>query len=152
MVMADLEKIVEELDTRLPRATTEMIRFIRDCPSDVTLPQAFLLQYIKTHGACTASTIGEIMGVTSGPVTGITQRLIQRGLLERRQDETDRRVVWFSLTKEGEAVVEASVRNRRQKWHQLFRRIGTEKAELLLSLVIDIEAELKQIRRGGVQG
>ncbi|MCL6444278.1 MAG: MarR family winged helix-turn-helix transcriptional regulator [Alicyclobacillus sp.] len=107
-------------------------------PHAITLPQAYLLRQIAVRGACTAAEVGRILGVTSGPVTSMTQRLMQRGWLERRRDEQDRRVMRFSLSPAGERMVQYIHERRQERWTMLLGRLGPDKAVQLLNLLQDV--------------
>lgn len=134
--MDDLQKYAEQVNALLPQLAIKLIRFVKDIQDyDITIAQAFLLHNLKMRGACTASAIGEMMEVTSGPVTSITQRLIKRGLIHRRQDEKDRRVVWFTLTSEGEAVLQAIREHNTQKWAIVLEQLGPETAQATIALM-----------------
>ncbi|TMC00021.1 MAG: MarR family transcriptional regulator [Chloroflexi bacterium] len=45
--------------------------------------------------------IADALGVAASTVTGITDRLVKQGLIERREDTADRRVVRLTLTADG---------------------------------------------------
>jgi DNA-binding MarR family transcriptional regulator len=134
--MDNLQKYAEQVDELLPQLAVKLIRFVKDIPDcDITIAQAFLLHNLKVRGACTASAIGEMMEVTSGPVTSITQRLIKRGLVHRRQDESDRRVVWFTLTPEGEEVLKSIRAHSTRKWAMVLEQFGPETTEATIALM-----------------
>lgn len=92
----------------------------------ITIPQAHLLRQLRRRGECTAAMVGEILGITSGPVTSITRRLEHRGLIQRRRDGTDRRVVWFSLTGAGNALLDRFVEDSRGFWRLVFEDLGED--------------------------
>jgi MarR family transcriptional regulator, organic hydroperoxide resistance regulator len=50
--------------------------------------------------------LADVLGCDKSNVTGITDRLEERGLVERRADERDRRVKLLVLTREGRRVRE----------------------------------------------
>ena len=78
----------------------------------LTLPQAIMLFALEANGG--RSNMSELASLTqqsAGTVTGIADRLIAAGLVERERDEEDRRVVWLALTDIGRAkIVEINVR------------------------------------------
>lgn len=90
----------------------------------ITIPQAHLMRQLRRRGECTAATVGEVLGITSGPVTSITRRLEQHGLIRRRRDADDRRVVWFSLTAEGDALLDRFIADSTQFWEVVFTDLG----------------------------
>lgn len=144
--MNDRCLLAEKLDHMLPECLRLIIQKLLTCSPEeqpITLPQTYLLRQIYTRGPCTAATVGEILGVTSGPVTSMTSRLVKRGLLLRRRDEIDRRVVWFSLTSHGEEAVLELVKNRQKRWALLLEKLGPEKSATLVELIRDVEETLK---------
>lgn len=71
---------------------------------DVTLPRFDLMaQLEKAPDGMTLSDLSRRMMVSNGNLTGLVDRLVASGHLERRVSETDRRVQMISLTKSGRA-------------------------------------------------
>ena len=71
---------------------------------DVTLPRFDLMaQLDKAPDGMTLSDVSKRMMVSNGNVTGLVERLVESGHLDRRTSETDRRVQVIRLTKSGRA-------------------------------------------------
>ena len=71
---------------------------------DVTLPRFDLMaQLDKVPEGMTLSDVSKRMMVSNGNVTGLVERLVESGHLDRRTSETDRRVQVIRLTKVGRA-------------------------------------------------
>jgi len=71
---------------------------------DVTLPRFDLMaQLDKAADGMTLSVVSKRMMVSNGNVTGLVERLVDSGHLERRTSESDRRVQVIRLTKIGRA-------------------------------------------------
>ena len=71
---------------------------------DVTLPRFDLMaQLDKVSDGMTLSDLSKRMMVSNGNVTGLVERLVESGHLDRRTSETDRRVQYIRLTKLGRA-------------------------------------------------
>ena len=71
---------------------------------DVTLPRFDLMaQLDKAPGGMTLGELSQRMMVSNGNVTGLSERLMALGLLDRRQSRSDRRAQLVSLTAEGRA-------------------------------------------------
>jgi DNA-binding MarR family transcriptional regulator len=51
-----------------------------------------------------ASTLGERLGLTSGSVTALVDRLTERKMVKRRPSDSDRRMVYVEMTKAGHAA------------------------------------------------
>jgi DNA-binding MarR family transcriptional regulator len=71
---------------------------------DVTLPRFDLMaQLDKVPDGMTLSDVSKRMMVSNGNVTGLVERLVESGHLDRRTSDTDRRVQVIRLTKIGRA-------------------------------------------------
>ena len=71
---------------------------------DVTLPRFDLMaQLDKVPDGMTLSDVSKRMMVSNGNVTGLVERLVESGHLDRRTSDADRRVQVIRLTKAGRA-------------------------------------------------
>jgi DNA-binding MarR family transcriptional regulator len=71
---------------------------------DVTLPRFDLMaQLDKAPDGMTLSDVSKRMMVSNGNVTGLVERLVESGHLDRRTSDSDRRVQVIRLTKLGRA-------------------------------------------------
>jgi len=84
----------------------------------VTGPQLVCLRAVVAYGPTTATDISERVYLSPSTVVGIFDRLESKGLIKRRRDRQDRRVVFVTPTEAGrEAVVQAP--------HPLHEAVGT---------------------------
>ena len=95
----ELASIIRVLFWQGHRQTAEAMERI-----GMTSPQAMLLFGLDANGG--QSTMTELVRFTqqsAGTLTGIVDRLIAAGLVERSRDDADRRVVWVRITDAGHA-------------------------------------------------
>jgi DNA-binding MarR family transcriptional regulator len=71
---------------------------------DLTLPQ-FRVLGILAEGSSAASGLADRLAVRRPSITALIDGLVARGLVDRRQEEDDRRRVALRLTKEGERIL-----------------------------------------------
>jgi DNA-binding MarR family transcriptional regulator len=71
----------------------------------ITPPQWGALSLLLAQDGLTIGTMSQMRGVDAPTGTGIITRLEQNGLVERRHDREDRRVVKVYLTDEGRDIV-----------------------------------------------
>jgi DNA-binding MarR family transcriptional regulator len=76
-----------------------------DKPYVVTPPQWGVLALLDDTDGLTIGTISQRRRVDAPTITNIVKRLEQNGLVERRHDREDRRVVKVFLTDEGRAIL-----------------------------------------------
>ena len=101
----------------------------------LTVVQFYFLRQLRRLGPWTAAQVGEALGITSGPVSGLTKRMIARGLVARRADDADRRVAWFSVTERGDALLAEAEERVLTLWSRVIREFGVAPAADLLDLL-----------------
>ena len=62
---------------------------------------------ILADGEATPGTIAHRIGLTQATVTALIDRLMQRGFVNRRRGEEDRRRVWLTLSESGRALLQS---------------------------------------------
>jgi len=74
-------------------------------PFGITPVQYSLLTALEQHGELDQNTVALEVGLERTTVAEVIPRLETRGLLQRRQSETDRRVKLVKLTRKGKTLV-----------------------------------------------
>ncbi len=74
--------------------------------ADITMSQLKLLLILSTEGQSNMSQVAVALGVALPTATGVVDRLVERGLIVRKADRLDRRVVLCALSDMGTALVE----------------------------------------------
>lgn len=92
----------------------------------------FLLMNVYQDKMCKASDIVAKLGVTSGAVTGLSDKLVEYGLLQRTRSEEDRRVVHFTLTDKGLEVAEKLRQDRLQRLADIFGELEKDDLQMML--------------------
>ncbi|WP_102224741.1 MarR family winged helix-turn-helix transcriptional regulator [Acidimangrovimonas sediminis] len=83
---------------------TEIRKRLRE-QFDTTLPRFDMMaQLYRTEEGVLLGELSQRMMVSNGNVTGLVERLVQEGLIERQVSETDRRATRVSMTPHGRAV------------------------------------------------
>jgi DNA-binding MarR family transcriptional regulator len=106
---------------------------------DMTLPQMVTLFAIHAAQSCRMSELADTTQQSAGTLTGIVDRLIEDGLVERVRDQDDRRVVHVALTPEGNtrlAKVEAARREDMARMLSHFNDIQLDQMAGLLRLFL----------------
>ena len=76
---------------------------------DLTPPQFYVLATIGYAGGLPFGEIGEKMMVTVSNLTGIVDRLEEKGVVARERDNHDRRVVRVTLTEKGTKLYKSTI-------------------------------------------
>lgn len=102
----------------------------------VTLPRFDLMAQLDRAGK--GMTLGELsrrMMVTNGNVTGLVERLVEEGLLSRRQAQEDRRAHIVRLTEKGRRQFRKMANVHEQWIADLFTGLSKDEVEKLLLLL-----------------
>ncbi len=109
------QEIVEHLFSLVER--------IRGCYADavaaheLSVPQAKTLRYLVERGPVAMREVACRLGCDASNVTGIVDRLEQRGMVERRPAAGDRRVKSVAVTERGAEVA-------REVWLRVLERVA----------------------------
>jgi DNA-binding MarR family transcriptional regulator len=77
----------------------------------LNMPQHNSLVALRMMGEITMGQLARRLGVTMGAATNVVDKLVDAGYVERRHDETDRRIVKVKLTSSGQKVLDDTVQS-----------------------------------------
>jgi DNA-binding MarR family transcriptional regulator len=77
------------------------------------MAQTKVLFVLHHDGPSRVSHLADVLGVAAPSMTGTLERLVRQGLVERRDDPSDRRLVIIAPTTAGQALVERLQQGRR---------------------------------------
>ncbi|MFO7173763.1 MAG: MarR family transcriptional regulator [Bacillota bacterium] len=100
-----------------------------------SLSQYPLLRLLAARGELRVSDLAALLGLSVPGVTGLVDRLARQGLVTRRRDEADRRVVYVALSAEGQARLARAAAERREAWAELLGQLTEAEVIQLLSLL-----------------
>lgn len=106
--MDDAADLIEEIDEA--RRTIAAGIFVHEplgsLPrTTITMQQLRILMLLRVHGPLGGHQLAQHLDVSMPTISGVVDRLVERGLVARRQDPADRRVRLVALSDEGLDVV-----------------------------------------------
>ncbi len=113
----------------------------------VTPSQWGALALLSDSDGMTVGTISQQRGIDAPTVTGIIKRLEQSGLVERRHDREDRRVVKVYLTPEGASITAVLNPEVATFNDEMLRGFAEEECETLLKNLQRIIVNLTDVAR-----
>jgi MarR family transcriptional regulator, organic hydroperoxide resistance regulator len=119
--IAAIDRMIDEVTWQ---AQKQAIQTLMGPEIDLTMPQMVTLLVIREHGACRMGTLVEATRQSGGTVTGIVDRLIQDGLVERAHAADDRRAVEVRLTAAGEERARRVIVARHEDMCRILARFG----------------------------
>jgi DNA-binding MarR family transcriptional regulator len=125
-----LQAIVDELTNWNPRERMGMFR--KWLAGSLSIVQLHVLTVLETAGPLPMGKLADALDVSVASATGIVDRMEQRGLVERRHDGSDRRVVLVHPTEAGLAVFNDLAEMRRAGLVNILGRLTNDELKALL--------------------
>lgn len=104
----------------------------------LTPPQFAALVKIRDFGTVSQNRLGRSVAMDPATSQGVTQRLLAKNLIGRKDDPEDRRRTLLSLTTEGEAMVERLVPLGKQVTAETLEPLTPEEQKQFLALLAKI--------------
>lgn len=92
----------------------------------LTLPQLRVLFIVRASPDVTTNTLAARLGITVSTVSGLVDKLVRAGLVERLTDPDDRRVIPLRLTTEGQTVAGQIGEKGNAIMEQIAATLGTD--------------------------
>jgi DNA-binding MarR family transcriptional regulator len=77
-----------------------------DIDQTLSKSELFTLLQVDRNGEIIMSQIADYINISMSTATGIVERLVKKGLIERNRNDSDRRIVTIKLTAEGKILAE----------------------------------------------
>jgi len=126
----------------------ERIRIFRTgIDGSLSLTQLHALSTLEVQGPLSMGRLADELDVSVASVTGIVDRLEERGLIERRPQTTDRRVIEVHLTATGGQVFAHLAELRRARLAGILEGLSDEERVSLLIGLRGLRRERQRARR-----
>jgi DNA-binding MarR family transcriptional regulator len=93
---------------------------------ELTMPQLKALMCVTENNGATHGQIARSLGVTLSTITGIVDRLVDHGLVLRREDPEDRRITRVLPTPAGARLVNMLLRYRNEQLTALLSQLSAD--------------------------
>lgn len=118
----------EERAVQVWRSFWNMNKSIMQCIEEsaskvnLSVPQYIVIIAFLHHGEISQKTIGEETKLPKSTLSQAIDKLVERGVLERKPSKTDRREIGLSLKDEGQQLIK-EIREQEQGLHHRFTNI-----------------------------
>ena len=147
-----LEQIDLQIIMRLRQILQEMSRHSKKLLEkyEITIPQLICLQEIFKHGPISLGALTKIVFLNNSTVTGIVDRLENRGLVQRTRISKDRRQVHDEITGTGIEFVKKAPAPLRKTFFNRLAALEEEKITLILwslEMLVDMLGPEKELMK-----
>jgi DNA-binding MarR family transcriptional regulator len=116
----------------LKRQTNELYK------GKITMPQFLILNFLERQGESRMTDLAKFMAVTTAAMTGIVDRLVRDGYVQRMPKPDDRRIIKVKTTSKGAALVKKVNLQKRQMVMDIFGRLPQQDREEYLRIIMRV--------------
>ena len=110
---------------------------------ELSYPQVLVLFALLDIGEVSMTDLTHWLKIAQGVATRTVDRLVEKGLVERRRDESDRRVVFVSLTRSGLELAQQNVDMHLDKLNKVFLEVDQKDRQKFLEILKQIDTRLE---------
>jgi DNA-binding MarR family transcriptional regulator len=134
------------MEAIISRSMKDSVRYMK--AAGLTWQQFGVLMRLYHHSGCGVSEIGKHMGITNAAASQLIDGLVEKGLLERIENPTDRRAKHISLSPQGHTFIEDGMKER-YHWldalsDKLSEALSPEQQQLILSAISTLTDTARQ--------
>lgn len=133
---------------RLLTCSTEIRKIISNRLArefECTLPRFDILSALdRNREGVTMGELSQLLMVSNGNVTGLVNRLVKEGLIERDADEHDRRIFRVTMTERGASVFETMAQRHEQWLDDMLAGLDTEEIDSLLASLNNLRVSVSR--------
>lgn len=108
----------------------------------LTPSQLMVMQILSERGEVTAGDVSKLTQLKHATITSLVDKLVARGLVERRRAQSDRRRVWLKLLREGQNAITAAPDLLQDRFTQRFDALPDWHQSMLVSALERVAALL----------
>ena len=109
----------------------------------ITTPQFVILEILHREGGARMTDLARLINVSTAAITGIVDRLVRDGYVERASDPSDRRIIKVGLTAKGDRAVKNIIDQRKHIFSNIFGVLSGEEREKYLEILVSVRDRLK---------
>ena len=120
---------------------------------DMTLSkqEVFTLMLVDREGEIIMSRIADYVNVPMSTATGIVDRLVKNGYLDRNRSDADRRIVQIRLTGKAKKIVEEIKNIGSSYFNLVMKTLTDEERRFLSAIMVKIMGVVNQQNRSSVE-
>jgi DNA-binding MarR family transcriptional regulator len=131
----EIKAALIRLDEAWSRLSRQISANIKECPFSIPHSQVYLLRLLDRRGAISMSDMANSLGITMSGCTALVDRAVAAGLVERRRDPNDRRVVLVGVSPAGEQTLTQIREQRARILARYLNRLDVDEIATLTNLL-----------------
>ncbi len=139
-------KIADEISKLIPKLMrgikTDIFRH-----AHITHGQIVILMNLYGTGESKVGTLAKALGVSAPTVSGIIERMVKQGYVERAASWEDRRCIIISLRPKGERIIKDLQKVIRKRWSQILVYLTPSERLTYVQLIKKIVEAIEKSRK-----
>lgn len=111
---------------------------------ELSLQELKIVDYIGQRDACIMREVSEYSQVAVSTMTGIIDKLEDKGLVKRERNDEDRRIVRVLLTGKGQKIYQSNVENYLELSRRMLESLDTREQSIYLEITKKIALGVTQ--------
>lgn len=99
----------------------------------LTVPQLRFMNALYREGKSSMLHLSRSLHVTPPSATITADLLVRQGLIVRKEDKSDRRVVLIQFTAKGKSLMKKLMSAKRKRWNQIMNSLNLQDQKILIS-------------------
>ena len=133
MNQSNIEKKIFEMILNVYRLIKKNFYLYKEI--NLTMIQLHALFFIKENKNCHLKDLAKYFSITLPTANSLVERLINLGLIEKKHDESDQRLVRLSLNKKGISLVKKIFQKQKQYFSKLINKLDQKEKLMLLDIL-----------------
>lgn len=140
-----VDEIVGQLEPLVARQRKSLVE--AGCFRHISSTHLHVLYMLATSGPMPMSRLAEQLDVSLPNVTGIVERMVERGIVERSRPHDDRRVVEVRICAAGLELLDEIDMVKRQQMAKVISRLSPEQQERALRTFTELRLATEELAR-----
>ena len=138
-----VDQILDQLAPVIARQRKALVK--AGCFRQISSTHLHVLYVLVSQGAMPMSRLADQLDVSLPNVTGIIERMVERGLVERTRPEDDRRIVEVRITAAGSEILDEIDTVKRQEIAKVVDRLTPDQQQHALRAFTDLRLVTEQL-------
>lgn len=133
----ELESVLRKITKMIPYEWRNHIQL------EFSRTEALVLYKLNVEGQQRASQLADKLSITTGGLTGITDKLVSGDYIHRKRDNKDRRVVYLTISDKGKEALKIMYASRKSFIETIFSGVSEKELEQISTITNKILANLE---------
>lgn len=112
--------------------------------AEISVSQFHMLMVIRSRGQVSIKQLSELLGVSPPSASTMVDRLVEKGILTREQDRTDRRKVAIRVSRIAMRQFEKAEETVLKSFVNLVEKLGSEKSSRWCAVLEDVKTAIEE--------